>query len=185
MLEASIARFRAACFTLECAPPLGAMIVVDQPAPLYAVVSDIRTEGRDPGRRPSPHGDPGDDRARVMERNPQIQKLLQTTFDALVVGFREGGTVLQYLPEAPAPIFGRVRLCDDPDVRALSASFDFLRLLLDGGPLADEVTAACLRRAADAFADRRAFLVLAGKTLTRELSAEPERLAAVLRRIRP
>ena len=186
VLEASVARFVCACFTLEGAPPLGALVVaVDATMPVYAVVSDVRTEGRDPGRRPTPHGGPDDDRGRVLTQNPHIPALLQTTFDATVVGHGAPGMPRQHLPDAPAPIYGRVRVCGEDEVAAFTGRFDFLKLLLESGPLADEVTAACLRRASTAHADTRAFLVAAGKALSVELTAESSRLAALVRRVRP
>ena len=186
MLESSIARFVCACFTLEGAPPLGALVTVaDGAPPIYAAVADVRTEGRDPGRRPVPHGGPEDDRARVLAQNPQIPALLQTTFDATVVGHGAGPALRHALPEAPAPVYARVRVCTDEEVAAFASRFDFLTLLLDGAALADDVAAACLRRAAAVHPEARAFLVAAGKALTVALAAEPDRLAALLRRIRP
>jgi len=186
VLESTVARFLCACFTLEGAPPLGALVVVEDGAPpIYAAVADVRTEGRDPGRRPVPHGGPGDDRARVLIQNPQIPALLQTTFDATVIGHGAGPDLRQYLPEAPAPVYTRVRICTADEVVAFTSRFEFLKLVLDGAALADEVTAACLRRAAAVHPDPRGFLVAAGKALAVELAAESDRLAALLRRIRP
>jgi len=185
VLEASIARFVVACFELESAPPLGALVVTDDAAPIYAVVADVRTEGRDPGRRPTPHGGPDDDRARVLEQNPHIPALLQTTFEALVTGHDAGAGPRPWLPDAPPPIFARVRACTAAEVQTFTALLEFCPLLLAAGPLADEVTAACLRRAAAAHPDPREFLVRAGKALAVELAAEPRRLAGLLRRIRP
>ena len=185
VLEASIARFVTACFELESAPPLGALVVTDDTAPVYAVVADVRTEGREPGRRPTPHGGPHDDRARVLEQNPHIPALLQTTFEAAVAGHNTGAGPRPWLPDAPPPIFARVRECTDAEVCAFTASVEFCSLVLAAGPLADEVLAACLRRAAASHPDPRDFLVRAGKALAVELAAEPHRLAALLRRIRP
>jgi hypothetical protein len=185
VLEASIARFVVACFQLESAPPLGALVVTDDAVPVYAVVADIRTEGRDPGRRPTPHGGPDDDRARVLEQNPHIPSLLQTTFEAVVAGHHTDTGPRPWLPEAPPPIFARVRACTDAEARSFTESLGFCALLLGSGPLADEVTAACLRRAAASHPEPRDFLVHAGRALAVELAAEPHRLAGLLRRIRP
>ena len=185
VLEASAARFLCACFELEGAPPLGALVSVDSSPPLVGVVSDIRTEGRDPGRRPAPHGSPSDDRARVLQQNPQIPALLQTSFEALVVGYGSGASIHQGLPAFPAPIYDRVQTCSATEVLSFTERLDFLRLMLVSGSLADEVTIACLRGAAATHADPRTFLVRAGKALATELAAEPDRLAALLRRLRP
>ena len=68
-------------------------------------------------------------------------------------------------------------------------SLDFLGLLLGASPfgpgMADEVIAACLRRASAHQEDPRGFLVGAGKALAAYLSRDLTRLDAILRRLRP
>lgn len=185
VLEASVARFLAVCFALESAPPFGGLVQVDGAIQVYAVVAEVRTEARDPGRRLAPHGGPADDRARVLEQNPHIPSLLHTVFEAIVVGHASGGPPQQGLPAAPAAVFSRVRVCTPAEVAAFTERLDFCSLLLAADPLAGEVTAACLRRAAEAHPAPHQFLVRAGRWLATELAGEPNRLAALLRRIRP
>lgn len=186
VLEASISRFTCSCYELDAAPPLGALVVVmDGGPPIYGVVADARTEGLDPGRRPAPRGGPGDDRAAVLEQNPQIPALLHTTFDAIVVGHDGTFGVQRHLPDGPVPIYARVRACDADESARFFERFDAFKLLLGAGALADEVTAACLRRAAALQPDPRAFLVRAGRALARELATEPDRLTTILARVRP
>ena len=91
----------------------------------------------------------------------------------------------QYLPPAPASILARVRACTDAEAAGFTGAFDFLRLLLDAGPLADDVIAAALRGVAHQHGDERAFLVRAGKALAPLLAREPARLNAILRRMQP
>ncbi|MFN8559492.1 MAG: hypothetical protein U0531_19860 [Dehalococcoidia bacterium] len=186
VLEASVSRFLCACHELDGAPPLGAAVVVMDTEPaIYGVVADMRTEGIDPGRRPAARGGPGDDRAAVLAQNPQIPALLHTLFDCVVVGHARGGEVAGYLPDAPAPIYARVRACDRAETARLFERPELFKLLLASGALADEVAAACLRRAVEGRSDRRAFLVRAGRALAHELATEPDRLTAILSRIRP
>ncbi|GAG51808.1 unnamed protein product, partial [marine sediment metagenome] len=106
-------------------------------------------------------------------------------FDAVVVGHAESATLRHYLPPHPAPIFAPLRLCPQEEVARFSQSLDFLKLLLSAAANSDEVAAACLRLASAAHPDRRAFLLTAGKELARLLPNEPQRLTAILRRIRP
>lgn len=185
VMEATAARFVAACHTLDGAPPLGALVVLMDGEPIYGVVAEARTEGIDPGRRPAPRGGPGDDRATVLAQNPQLPALLQTTFDCVVAGHDDAGALRRFLPHAPAPIYSRVRACGPAESRRFFERLDFLPLLLGSGPLADEVTAACLRAAARHEPDPRAFLVRAGRALAQELAADTDRLTAILGRIRP
>lgn len=186
VLEATISRFTCVCHTLDGAPPLGTLVLVFEGGPaVYGVVADIRTQGIDPGRPLTPRGGPEDDRETVLAQNPQIPALLQTAFEAIVVGHRRGDSVRRYLPDSPPRIYARVRACTAAETAEFFSGFEFLPLLLASGPLADQVIAACLRRAAAAVPGRsREFLVQAGRALAHELAAEPERLAAVFGQIR-
>ena len=185
VIEAAIARFTAECFKDVETPPLGELIAVeDGPETIVAVVSSIVTQGIDPSRRVNAHGGPEDDLPTVLAAHPHVPALLLTTFSGSVVGYLAPDGVRQYLPPAPPPIQARVRACSDEEVREFTGSFDFLRLLLETGPLADEVLAAALRRAAEAYgAAGRAFLVRAGKALSPLLARDPVRLQATLRRM--
>jgi hypothetical protein len=184
--QARIDRFTAECFRREWAPPLGALVAVeDGPMPIYAAVSGAWTEGVDPGRRVASHGEPDDDLERVLADHPHVPALLQTSFEAIVVGHHADGAVRRYLPPAPAPILARVRACAASEIETLTDSFDFLKPLLACGPLADDVIAAALRGAAAERMDGRAFLVRAGKALAPWLVNDPSRLQAVLRRLQP
>jgi hypothetical protein len=185
VLEATISRFTCSCHELDGSPPLGTLVVVMDAEPaIYGVVAEIKTEGIDPGRRPAPRGGPGDDRATVLAQNPQIPALLHTLFEALVIGQADGRSVRRYLPDTPAPTYARVRACTDAESARFFEGFEHFTLLLAAGPLADEVMAACLRRAAAGQRDPRAFLVRAGRALAQELATEPERLTAILSRVR-
>ena len=186
VIESNIGGFTAVCHELDSAPPLGALLVtLDSTPPLYAVVAGASTEPRDPGRQPMPRGGPSDDRATVLAQNPQIPALLHTVFEAIVVGYEAHGQVVQMLPESPAPIYGRARPCTSVETARFFEQFDALKLLLGAGPLAAEVVAACIRRAAAGRADSRHFLVQAGRALAAELATDPERLTSLLARIRP
>ncbi len=186
VLESTISRFMCSCHELDCAPPLGALVtVIDGGPPIYGVVADVRTQGIDPGRPLTPRGQPGDDRAAVLAQNPQIPALLHTTFEAVVAGHADARGVRHHLPDAPARMYARVRECDSDESARFFERFDFFGLLLATGPLADEVMSACLRRAAALQPDPRAFLVRAGRGLAGELATEPERLIAILGRVRP
>lgn len=186
VIEAAVDRFVAECFARESAPPLGELVAIeDLPEPVYAVVSAVTTEGIDPTRRVTARGEPEHDRERVLADNPHVPALLTTTFEAVVVGHAQDGQLRQYLPAAPAPILARVRACSEAESAAFTQSFDFLRLLLGAGPLADDVIAAALRGVARHYEERRAFLVRAGKALAPLLANEPTRLQAILRRVQP
>lgn len=186
VIEARVDRFQAECFNRGCAPPLGELVAVeDGPGPIYAVVSAVVTQGMDPSRRVTAHGRPDDDLDQVLADHPHVPALLATSFEAIVVGHEAEGRVRQYLSSAPAPILARVRACADDEREAVMRSFDFLKLLLAAGPLADDVIGAALRRGAEGRPDARFFLVRGGKALAPLLANDPMRLNAVLRRLLP
>ena len=193
VVQADIAGFTAGWPLLQ-SPPLGGLLKVADGGTIFAVVHDARTESID-GRPPVARLSGETDLESYLEKHPHIRHLLQTTCEAVVVGHQDGAQARHYLPSAPAPLFAPVRLCSAEETARFSQELDFLKLLLAAPTHADEMTAACLRRAAAAHAtagggsasggDSRAFLVRAGKELARLLGAEPQRLTSILRRVRP
>lgn len=175
--------FAAQCYALYGTPPLGALTRAGDP-PIYGVVQRVRTEPLDPARPVLARGQAAESAAEVYRKNPQLERLLTTRFDALIVGYGEGGRERQGLPPLPPPLHSFVYPCGPGEVARFTASLDFLRLLLNSGPpLAEEVTAACLRRAAAAAADPAAFLLRAGRALAAELPGDAARLAVIMRRV--
>ena len=184
VVRADIAKFTTGCLQLLQTPPLGSLLKVEEGSTIFAVVCDARTESID-GRPPVPRLSGETDLESFLETHPHLRHLLQTTCDAVVVGHQDGSQIRHYLPSAPVPLFAPVRLCSAEEMARFSQKLDFLKLLLAAPTHSDEVTAACLRLAAAAHADGRAFLVRAGKELARLLGAEPQRLTSILRRERP
>jgi hypothetical protein len=183
VVQADIAGFTAG-WPLHQTPPLGSLLKVAEGSTIFAVVCNARTESID-GRPPVARLSGETDLESYLEKHPHLRHLLQTTCDAVVVGHQDGAQVRHYLPSAPAPLFAPVRVCSAEETARFSQELDFLKLLLASPTHSDEMTAACLRRAAAAHTDGRAFLVRAGKELARLLGAEPQRLTSILRRVRP
>jgi hypothetical protein len=186
IIAASLSTLRIECFELEGAPPLGSLVAVAEDTPVvYGVVSSVTTEGVDPSRPVSPHGSADEDLATVLSRNPQLPVLLRTTFEAIVVGHEDSGCVRHYLAGAPARLIARIRICGADEQLRFAESLDFLEPLLGSGALADDVVAAFIRRTSLAQSDPYAFLLAAARALVPLLMNEPDRLTAIIRRIRP
>jgi hypothetical protein len=151
----------------------------------YAVVVQIFTQGVDPGRPATPRGEGEATEADIYRSNPQLEKLLATRFQALVVGHAASdGAARHYLPGAPPRIHAFVYPCTSEEVARFTERLEFLHLLVASqAPGADEAIAACLRLAAACHPDGRAFLVRAGKALAGELTGQLPRLNAILRRL--
>ena len=186
VIESSTGQFVAECYELHSPPSLGSMVKTsDGDVEIYGVVCNAATESVDPGRRPIARGKEEATEEGIYRQNPQLSKLLRTTFDTLVVGHGKDDDIRHYLPPRPPRVHSFVYLCEGDEVRRFTQSLDFLPILLSTRAGAvDEIVSACLRQASCAHDDNRAFLVKAGKELAVLLSSDLNRLNAILRRIR-
>jgi hypothetical protein len=188
VIEASTGQFVAECYELHSPPPLGSLVKTsDGDVQIYGVVCNAATESIEPNRRPIARGREEATEESIYRQHPQLSKLLRTTFNTLVVGHSRGEATspLHYLPPRPPRVHNFVYLCEKDEVCRFTQSLDFLPILLGARAGAvDEIVAACLRQAACAHDDQRAFLVRSGKELAILLGGELNRLNAILRRIR-
>ena len=187
VIAASTTDFVAQCYELYQSPPLGSLVKTrDESVELYGIVYNATTTSLEPGRRPIARGKDEVAEEEVYRTSPQLLKLLRSEFSALVVGHRQGDKLYHYLPPKPARIHGFVYLCPLEEVKEFSQSFDFLNILVNTRlPVSvDEIVAASLRQMSQAYEDRHAFLVAAGKELAILLSGQFNQLKAILGRIR-
>jgi hypothetical protein len=105
----------------------------------------------------------------------------------LVVGHARDGLWYPYLPPQPPISLDQIMTCAMSEVVAFSEDFTFFRTVLNAKDApADELLAAALRIAADARGEgKRAYLVKAGRELSRLLAFDAVRLEGLLRRIKP
>jgi hypothetical protein len=105
----------------------------------------------------------------------------------LVVGHARDGVWYPYLPPQPPISLDQIVTCATSDVCAFTEDFTFFRTVLNAADApADELLAAALRTAAEARSDgKRAYLVKAGRELSRLLAFDAVRLEGLLRRIKP
>lgn len=186
VIEAGSRAFVAGAYRLHQAPSFGALVRVGEQDghATYGVVYDVRTGG-EWGGRAVVRGRDGMYDAAIYDSNPDLTAVLQTEFRALVVGFRERGTVHHFLPPLPPPVHYGVHVCAADELRQFTERLDWLPAVLDAGDVpADELAAALLREAAAAQQDRYAYLVAAGRRLALLLRDEHTRMMAILNRIR-
>ncbi len=185
VVEANSTSFVAQSYQLYDTPPLGGLVRAGSPE-CYSVVCRIVTEPLDPSRPVLARGEAMETEEEVFQENPQLNRLLTSRFEALIVGHSEGGQVRTYLPPLPPRIHSFVYVCTPDQVERLTARLEWLRLLLNSGlPSTDEVVGACLREAAAHRADAREFLARAATALASELAGDLPRLNAVLRTVSP
>jgi hypothetical protein len=187
VIEASTTDFIAQCYELYQLPPLGSLVKArDLPMELYGLVCNAATTSLEPGRRPIARGKDETTEEEIYRSSPQLLKLLKSEFGALVVGHRQGDKLYHHLPPQPARIHSFVYQCSPDEVKEFSHSFDFLNILLNAHlPVpTEELISASLRQMSQAYEDRRAFLVAAGKELAILLSGNLSQLKAILGRIK-
>ncbi len=186
IVEASIDTIEAECLD-GCLPPsVGSLLVtLDGEPAVYAAVTAIRTAGVDPSRPVVPHGGADEDLETVLRRNPHLALLLRVSFSAAIIAHSWDGSLRHFLPPIPPPLLARVGVCDLEQTVRFTGGLEFLDALVCSEATPDETIAAFLRRTADAHGDRRTYLLAAGRRLVPLLSSEPDRLAGILRRIRP
>ena len=185
VVEATSTSFVAQCYRLYDTPPLGSLLRSGNPR-LYAVVSRVSTGPLDASRPVLARGETAASEEEIFRENPQLERLLTTRFDALIVGHRVGEDFRHFLPPLPPRVHSFVHICCPAEVARFTSRLDLLHLLLNSGvEAADEVVGACLRQAAAAHADNGEFLLAAGKALAGELAGDLPRLQAILRRVAP
>ena len=186
VIEASTTEFVAECYELYGLPSLGSLVNVgDTDEKTFGIVCHATTASVEPGRRPIARGKDEVSEEGIYKSSPQLEKLLRSEFNAIVVGHGNGEDIYQYLPPKPARIHSFVYLCPAEQVRTFSRSFDFLSHLLSTSlPVSvEELIAATLRRMSQAHEDKQAFLKTAGRELATLLSSDYSRLRAILGRI--
>ena len=185
IVESDSQHFTAQCYRLYQGPPLGALVKTCSPD-IYGVVSHISTGPLYTGRPVLPRGQEEETEEDIYRSHPQLDRLLCTRFQAVVVGYTAEDRVQQALPPFPPHIHAFVQHCPPDEVASFTQRMDYLRLLLSAPATpGDEVVAACLLQASSCHEHRQAFLLKAGKALASVLASELPRLNALLRRISP
>jgi len=186
VIESNTRWFVAQTYRLHDPPPLGSLVMTrDGDTDVYAVVASARTAGLEPGRRPIARGEFEESDEGVFASNPQLSKLLVTSFTAFIVGYRCGDEIRQYLPSRPSRVHSFVLPVPDAETRSFAATVDFIDLLLaaDGDISVDEVIAASLRCLAAMQSDSSLFLLTAGKHLAARMGDDLQRLNSILKRL--
>lgn len=178
----------AQCFEHGSPPPFGGMVAVrlDAGVTLYGVIHEVRTSGIDPGSRPIVRGRDGLRDQAIYDANPDLAQVLRTELAALLVGYRDGGTIERVLPPAPPPLHWSVYECPTDDARAFAQDCSYLeRLLAVTLPAVDELVAAHIRLLDACALPGDEYLLRAGRTLADLLRNDYGRLRAILDRVRP
>jgi hypothetical protein len=189
VIESSTRQFVAEVYDDDDAPAFGSWVRVERDGggDVYGLVSHVEIGSYDGNRQPVALGVSEADREREW---PMVKELLRTTIRAQVLAFEDAnGSVRQTLPARPPGIHAFVYPCNDDHVRRLDHPHDFLRTLVahpDPDVPVDDLLVAVLRQIYQAHGGSnggRPALVRAGRTLSRLLDDDHERLQSILRRV--
>jgi hypothetical protein len=187
VIAADTVQLEAECHRLYAAPDFGAFVrAASEELDVYAVVYHIATGCIDANRRTQALGLSPEEIAR---RLPHLDLVLRTTFAGRVVGFRQHGETYGYLPPQPARIHTFVHAAAPEEIRAVTASTTFLRILATAPDLpVEDLIAGALRAAERAWSDQpqaRDQRVAWGKYLARLFRNDYDRFEAIMQRLGP
>ncbi len=150
---------------------------------IFAVVYNVVTGPQDDMHKPSALKLT---RQQLRVEQPHIFALLRTEIHASVVGYRQGKTYFQRLPPEPAQVHDFVYPAQKDELKAITEDLDFVRLIACVSAVpADELMAAAVRQASLARDNDYSFLIAAGQALSQLFRDDYDRLACLLRKIKP
>lgn len=179
--------FTAQCYKLNNAPQLGGLVKtrLGDNGEIYGVVYMVETHGLEPGRRVFIRGDKLDSEEEVYKVNPQLEKLLVTDFNVLVLGYIQDKDMYHFLPPQPSPVHSFVYVCNDSETINFTSSLNCLALLAEAriSVSVDEIMAAFIRKVSKCYKDPQEFLVRAGRELVWIYGSDVRRLNSLLKRL--
>jgi hypothetical protein len=200
VIETATTRFQAQCLEPEDLkfppmPPFGSWLKsIDEESgnKIFAVVTYATTAPIDSVHRARALGLSLED---LREQQPQIFAMLQTEFNAAIIGFqtlddRTNGNapkhrhIYHYLPPRPPQIHQAVYYCQPEEIVQFSEKLEFLRtlLLLSDVPV-ESLVAACIREIYRLRQANRDWLVKVGRYLSLLLKDDYDRLRYILSQI--
>lgn len=184
IIETSTLGFVAESQELHRPPALGELVKVqtDGEDYCYGVVTYGTTSSPDAGRRVVRRATEDVHDEAIYDQHPQLSRLLQTTFRAKMVGWREGDMIRQSVPPTPPPLHHTVYRSPADVEKLVGRGFYYFRLLLDetGEVPAEHVIAAHVRYAYREQGRNDAWLERAARELASLLKNDHERLMSVL-----
>ncbi len=132
IVETNSMGFVAESFELRRPPAFGSLVKapISEGRRAYGVVSFVQMAGLDPGRRALRQSTDEIYDEAVYDEQPQLPRIIRTTFDAVFVGWEDADRLWQQLPPQPPPLHFSVQDCEVGEVKQFSDKLYYLRLLL-------------------------------------------------------
>ncbi|MDQ4074938.1 MAG: hypothetical protein M3220_01690 [Chloroflexota bacterium] len=189
IIETTSLDFLAESLTLHQPPDLGELVKVNLGGQCYCygVVCYGTTSSPDAGRRAVRRSEAGVVDENVYRAHPQLERLLQTVFRVVLVGWQDGERVRQTLPPSPPPLHHAVHKADAREVQRLTENLTYFRLLVGAKceTPSEQVLAAHIRRVMARRGGDLHWLQRAARESAILLKSDHERLMAVLAAIDP
>ncbi len=189
IIETTSLDFLAESLTLHQPPELGELVKVNLGGECYCfgVVCYGTTASPDAGRRAVRRSEGNVMDEGVYRAHPQLERLLQTVFRVVLVGWQDGERVRQSLPPSPPPLHYAVHKATAQEVHRLTAQLSYFRLLLTTKceTPSEQLLAAHIRRMTLRRGEDMPWLERAARETALLLKGDHERLMAVLTTIDP
>jgi hypothetical protein len=189
IIETATTGFVAESEELNRPPALGSLVKVQVGGADYAygVVSYGTTTSPEPGRRAVRRSTEEVFDEAIYDEHPQLRRILHTEFNAILVGWVQGGIIHQHLPPHPPPLHHSVYQCAPEEVKAFSQWLYYLRLLLSSraGVSAEQLVAAHVRETYRQRGGDAEWLERTARELASLLKHDYERLMTILYAIEP
>ena len=182
VIQASTTRFRAIATAVFEPPRFGSFVkVASTGGQTYGVVASVETASFDSSRRAMAFGMPWD---QLLREQPQLVELIQTEFDAVIVGYGAGESLHHYLPPYPPRLHDFVSPCTPTEVAALTDSLEFVRTLASIREVpTHELVSAAIREASIARGRDEAFVAEAARAVADLFKDDYELAMSIVRRI--
>ena len=172
------AEFSGELLAADNVPALGTVVRAAGAPDVLGVISSLETDTVLPGRSPARYGLQPDE---LLKQHPELGELITTRFEATVVGYRSGDSVVIGSPGKPVPLYTPVYRADAGDVIPLGDDIRVVRLLASSDAGADDgFILAALVNLADARSERTGFLEGVCRELSRLLAGDYLRLEYLL-----
>jgi hypothetical protein len=182
VVQAFTTRFRAISAKVFEPPRFGSFVKVSSTGgQIYGVVAGVETASFDSARRAMAFGMPWE---QLLREQPQLIELIQTEFDAVVIGYGAGESLHHYLPPYPPRLHDFVSSCTPTEVAALTDSLEFVRTLAEmrDAPV-HELVSAAIREASLARGRDEAFVAEAARAVADLFKDDYDLAMSIVRRI--
>lgn len=174
IVETSTTEFTTECYELNQVPAFGSLVKTSSDKDIiYGIVFDVSTGSIDPSRKPTVLGSPETSSDELLSKQPQLKKLLRTSFKAIVVGYNNK----RFLPPFPPRLHETVTMLSEKEIDGFEMNFEYLKALLE---ISDDLVAAHIRYMCQGDKEKA---LKAAKVVTEYLKNDHQRLTDILKRL--